>query len=316
MNYIQSIILKFRIIISIVIAIFLLALFGFWINKSPLENEVFVSIENGSTLRDISEKLKESEVIKSRSVFSIMATTKGFHNTLRSGIYKFNSSDSITKTIERLSKGDYQVPVVKIQIPEGSTVKQIVDLVASSFSLSKEELYEELKDKEGYLFPDTYYFYMTSSVKEISEKLSETFDEKIATLNLDLNEKSLSDIIIMASIIEKEATADSRQEVSNILWSRLDINMPLQVDAPFVYEREKGTFDLTIADLKEDSPYNTYTRRGLPPTPISNPGLDSIKAAAFPAETPYLYFLTGNDGDMYYAKTFEGHKDNKEKYIY
>lgn len=119
----------------------------------------------------------------------------------------------------------------------------------------------------------------------------------------------------MASIIEKEATSDSMQEVSNILWHRIDINMPLQVDASFVYERNKHTFELSSDDLKKDSPYNTYIRHGLTPTAISNPGIQAILAAAFPKPTKNLYFLTGYDGKMYYAKTLKEHESNKEKYL-
>jgi UPF0755 protein len=119
----------------------------------------------------------------------------------------------------------------------------------------------------------------------------------------------------MASIIEKEATADSMQEVSNILWHRIDIHMPLQVDASFVYERNKHTFELSIEDLQTDSPYNTYVRYGLTPTPISNPGIQALIAAAFPKETKNLYFLTGTDGKMYYAQTLKEHEANKEKYF-
>lgn len=316
MNRILLIIKKFKIALSIIFGLIFLIAFIFWLNISPLQDETFVSIENGSTLRDIAGTLKEAGAIKSKSAFSILATTKGFHNKLRSGIYKLNSYDSMSHIIERFSDGDYQVPIVRLQIPEGSTVKQIANIIGTTFNIPEAELIQEMKDKEGYLFPDTYYFYMTSTSTEIVQKLSETFENKISELKLDPEGTPLSDIIIMASIIEKEADQDSKQEVGNILWKRLEIDMPLQVDAPFVYEREKGTFDLTLDDLREDSLYNTYTRKGLPPTPISNPGLEAIKAAAFPQETPYLYFLTGNDGNMYYAETFEGHKDNKEKYIY
>lgn len=120
----------------------------------------------------------------------------------------------------------------------------------------------------------------------------------------------------MASIIEGEADKDSKQAVSNILWKRIKLDMALQVDAPFVYSIGKGTFDLSNGDLKDkENPYNTYVNKGLPPTPISNPGLESLKAAATPAETPYLYFLTGHDGNMYYAETFEGHKKNRKLHL-
>ena len=120
----------------------------------------------------------------------------------------------------------------------------------------------------------------------------------------------------MASIIEGEADSYSRQEVADILWKRIDEDMPLQVDATFVYSIGKSTFDLTLNDLRnEDNPYNSYVFRGLPPTPINNPGIKAIRSAARQNDTPYLFFLTGRDGNMYYASTFEAHKNNRRLYL-
>ena len=103
--------------------------------------------------------------------------------------------------------------------------------------------------------------------------------------------------------------------ISGILWKRIGMNMPLQVDAPFLYILGKTSAELTLADLKKDSPYNTYVNRGLPIGPIGNPGFSALRAAVFPASSPYLYYLSDNEGIMHYAKTFEEHKANKEKYL-
>jgi len=120
----------------------------------------------------------------------------------------------------------------------------------------------------------------------------------------------------MASILEGEAlTTSDRKLVAGVLWRRLEIGMPLQVDATFSYVNGKTTFELTLDDLKIDSPYNTYKYKGLPPTPINNPGLNSINAALYPTKTKYLYFLSGNDGKMHYARTFEEHKRNRQLYL-
>jgi len=120
----------------------------------------------------------------------------------------------------------------------------------------------------------------------------------------------------MASIIEAEArTTESRRIISGILWKRISLGMPLQVDSTFVYINGKNTYELTSDDLKIDSPYNTYVYKGLPPTPIGNPGLDAILAALYPKTSKYLYFLSSKSGDMYYATTFEQHKRNKELYL-
>ena len=131
-----------------------------------------------------------------------------------------------------------------------------------------------------------------------------------------LSSKDKSDIVAMASILEKEVkSSEDRRIVSGILWKRIKIGMALQVDATLDYERNKTSAELTAEDLKEDSPYNTYTRTGLPPSPINNPGLDAIKAALEPKASLYLYFLTDSDNNVHYAKDFEEHKRNKEKYL-
>jgi UPF0755 protein len=158
------------------------------------------------------------------------------------------------------------------------------------------------------------------TTEEIIDTLEKTFKQKINTPETkqkvkELN-RSLEEIIIFASIVEKESTKDAQQEVANILWERLNIDMPLQVDATFVYSINKGTFDLTQEDLKNGyNPYNTYTHKGLPPTPIGNPGLSSIEAVLNPTSTENLYFLTGKDGEMYYASNFEQHKRNRALYL-
>ena len=120
----------------------------------------------------------------------------------------------------------------------------------------------------------------------------------------------------MASVLEKEVRdAKDMKIVSGIFWKRIEMGMALQADSTLDYERNKTSAELTSDDLKTDSPYNTYTRSGLPPTPIDNPGLNAITAALNPTASPYLYFLTDKDGKVYYAKTFEEHKKNKAKYL-
>ena len=172
--------------------------------------------------------------------------------------------------------------------------------------------------KEGYLFPDTYLFLPNSEITQVLSFMKNNFDKKIQSIESEIIEfkKPLNDVIIMASILEEEARkTDTRRTIAGILWKRLSVGMPLQVDVTFQYINGKKTFELTTEDLKIDSPYNTYKYRGLPPTPISNPGLDSILSAITPIETPYFYFLSDKDGNMHYAKTFSEHKKNKELYL-
>ena len=145
-----------------------------------------------------------------------------------------------------------------------------------------------------------------------------TFDDKIAIIqdDIDLSTRNMKDIIIMASILEKEASNDiDRKIISGILWKRIDTNMPLQVDVPFYYSLNKTSSQLTTENLRADSPYNTYTRKGLPIGPITNPGLASIEASLHPQLSKYWYFLSDKSGTMHYAITHDDHVANKAKYL-
>lgn len=281
------------------------------------KEETVVTISQGDSVKSVAQKLKEKNVIQSKTLFTNIVILFNLDSKIVAGDYIFETNHSVFKVLDRISKGEYGIGVKKITLIEGLTVIEMAEILSKEFNtIIKKEFIEKATPYEGYLFPDTYYFVENVSIEEIILKLRTTFDEKIAQENEILtSEKSLKDIVIMASIIEKEATRESMQEVSNILWYRLNITMPLQVDAGFVYERGKHTFELTLDDLKEDSPYNTYVRYGLTPTPISNPGIQALKAAAFPEATKNLYFLTGDDGAMYYAQTLKQHAANKEKYF-
>lgn len=276
-----------------------------------------VTISKGDSVKIISQKLKEQKVIQSQSLFTNIVIFFNLDNKIVAGDYIFKSPHTIHDVIKRISTGDYQIQVKKITLIEGLTVIEMADILSKEFyNIKREEFIEKALPYEGYLFPDTYYFAENVTPDEVITKMRGTFDEKIAEDGTILqSKKSLKDIVIMASIIEKEATADTMQEISNILWHRLDITMPLQVDASFVYERGKHTFELSLEDLRTDSPYNTYVRYGLTPTPISNPGLSALKAAAYPEPTKNLYFLTGDDGEMYYAQTLKQHEANKDKHF-
>lgn len=274
-------------------------------------------IEQGETLTQISDRLRDAELIRSRSFFNIQALIRGDSDSLKSGVYIFDEALTTTQIIGKLSNADFGLETRQITFPEGSTRREIAE-IASGFLPSFDVEAFMLETREGYLFPDTYRFFETASAQDVRIELEKTFAEKISLIEdrIRMSGRTKEEIIIMASIIEKEAdTAESRRIVSDILWRRLDINMPLQVDATFVYSINRGTFDLTRDDLALDGPYNTYTRTGLPPTPIANPGYDAIEAALTPIETEYLYFLTGVDGEMYYAETLEGHRINREKYL-
>jgi UPF0755 protein len=153
---------------------------------------------------------------------------------------------------------------------------------------------------------------------DVIKILKDNFNKKIDNLSNKIKSsgKTLKDIVIMASIIEKESNGDDdRVAISSILWKRIENKMPLQVDATFLFLIGKESSELTRADLGLKSPYNTYINKGLPPGPISNPGIETLTAAMSPVKTQYLFYLHDKDGVVHYAKTFEEHKKNKQKYL-
>lgn len=156
-------------------------------------------------------------------------------------------------------------------------------------------------------------------MEEFINRARNQFDAQIASIqdDIDASPYTLEDIVIMASIIEKEATNDftEQQMISGILWKRIEIGMLLQVDAPFMYTIGKGSAQLTRSDLAMDSPYNTYRYTGLPPTAIGSPSLSALRAAATPIESPYLFYLHGNDGIVRYGRNFDEHILNRQRHL-
>ena len=277
-----------------------------------------VVIEKGTGLAEISGKLEDGGFIKNKYAFALYARAFGKSKKIKYGKYLFNEPISVFALASRLTKGEFGFKPVKVVIPEGLTVKEIAELflavkppsgglTAKSFeNFNKQEFLEKTKDMEGYLFPDTYLFLPSAETKQVIETMRDNFKKKVGDVE--------KDIIIMASLIEKEVPdSNDRKVVSGILWKRLKLGMALQVDAVFPYIT--GKREVLLDDLKIDSPYNTYLYKGLPPGPIANPGLDAIEAARNPEETPYLYYLSGKDGKTHFAKTFVEHLKNKERYL-
>jgi UPF0755 protein len=218
-----------------------------------------------------------------------------------------------------MALGDHGMETLKVTLPEGLTTSEMAKVLSKVLpNFASEVFLADAKGSEGYLFPDTYFFFSTATSGEVLFALKEDFDKKTAPLKVEAvaQGKNWNDILVMASIVEEEAaTPEDRRIVSGILWKRLASGMRLQVDATFAYTIGKGSLELTVDDLKSDSPYNTYMIKGLPPTPIANPGLDSIEAALHPTASLYVYYLSDKNGVMHYSKTFDEHKLAKAKYL-
>ncbi len=276
-----------------------------------------ITIPDGVGLYSLAEGLKEDKIIRSPFLFRTIAILLGGERDMKAGQYFMPDPQNVFVIAWRVFYGDYDIETVKITIPEGFNVSKISSLFDNRFKLFDHESFMSLAP-EGYLFPDTYFIPITTTASSTIKLFNDNFARQISSSMPIINssKRTLKEIITMASIIENEAKfREDRNIVSGILWKRIDLGIPMQVDASFIYVNGKTTKDLTLTDLKIDSPYNTYLYRGLPPTPISNPGLESITAALNPAVTPYLYFLTGDDGVMYYSRTFDEHVAKKFKYI-
>lgn len=294
-----------------------LSIFIWQIAPKDFYGTKILKIEEGQTLRDVSSSLKEEGLIRSKRLFEFSVSVLGDQTKILPGEYKFTKPEPVFMIAMHVLKGDIFSDVVKITIPEGYTSFEISKLLDSKLENFDEKAFMTLaKNKEGYLFPDTYFIKMASSPESIIQKLSDEFDLKTKDLLSKETAQRKKEIIIMASILEKEAKTPQEQKViSGILWKRIKEKMALQVDAPFMYILGKSSSELTLADLAITSAYNTYKNRGLPPTAISNPGIDAINAAKNPVSSPYYFYLHGDDGEIHYAKNFAEHKINKAKYI-
>jgi len=197
---------------------------------------------------------------------------------------------------------------VKVTIPEGYTVKDIARKLRPFKNFDQENFLAVASKYEGRLFPDTYFLGGMENENDVLRMMLNNFYKKVG--------KTDEKILIMASILEKEAKKKEDMEIiSGILWKRLSNDIPLQVDSTLSYYNGKTSEQMTKEDLSFDSPYNTYIYKGLPPTPICNPGLRAINAAKNPKDSPYWYYLSDNDGNIHYAKTLEEHNANKKRYL-
>jgi UPF0755 protein len=277
------------------------------------------TVDKGVGLSSLSATLAKNNIIKSPFWFKVFSVLYGGTKGIKSGDYALKSRESVMNMADRISEGDFELVPVKLTIPEGLNVFEMAKLISKNFSkITEKDFIAQAKADEGYLFPDTYLFLPNVTTADLLPVLKENFAKRIATIKSEITnfKKPLADIIKVASIVEEEAvTTESRRVVAGILWRRLSIEMALQVDTSFKYINGKGTAELTLADLKIDSPYNSYLYKGLPPTPIANPGLDSILATVTPTKTDYLYFLTDDKGGMHYARTYAEHLQNKELYL-
>lgn len=277
-----------------------------------------ITIEPGLSAAAIADELAAQGVVRSSDLLYIAIIL--FHDPLevKAGAYVFREPQSTFSIARQITEDNPQTEHITLTFIEGSSVTDYA-LVAENRlpEFDPTEFNVGAAKYEGMLFPDTYYVPYTFTVDELIELLLNTYEEQTAEL-FAVNTTGLSEyeVVTLASIVEREANSEeSMRMVAGILQNRMEAGMPLQADASMEYVLDKPLGALTPEDLKIDSPYNTYLYTGLPPTPIGNPGLNSITAVLDPIVSDYYYYLTGNDGVFYYAETYETHLSNIERYL-
>jgi UPF0755 protein len=293
-----------------------------WFFLRPAEaltKGVIVTYEEATPFGTLLVSMKKKDLVRSVVLMRAFVEIYGAHSRIPAGEYYIKEGSWLPEIAKQLAKGDHQIPTVKVTFPEGLTNREMSELLTAKLpGFASEEFMTLAEKEEGYLFPNTYDFFATVKPEKIIGMLREEFTDQVATISEELraSKKTEKEMVIMASILEGEVGAEAdRKIVSGILWKRIAKDMPLQVDATFVYLLGKGSADLTLKDLSVDSPYNTYRNKGLPPGPINNPGLSAMRAALSPEDSPYFFYLSDEDGVTHYAKTFDEHKANKAKYL-
>jgi UPF0755 protein len=290
------------------------------VNRTDTSNKIFV-INQGQNVDSIAQSLSKEGLIRSRIVFFMVVKMKGFDKNIQAGTFGLSPSMDVYTIAKELTHGTSDK---RVTIIEGLRKEEIGEIFSREFGIPEVE-FTNTAD-EGYLFPDTYDIPTHASAENIIAILTKTFNEKYtAEIAAKAAQQNLTkaQVVTLASIVEKEAKGDDRQQVASILLKRLKNGWPLQADATVQYalgyqkdEKRWWKKFTNLTDLKIDSPYNTYTNEGLPPGPICSPGIASIEAVvnADPS-TPYFFYLHDTKGQIHYAKTNEEHERNIHKYL-
>lgn len=308
----------------VVIIIFLLLIFtasGWWQSQlsqvsSDKETKIVI-IPKGVSVDSIANLLKKENLIKSPLAFKILVKQKGYASKLQAGTFKLSPSKKAEEILNILIGGPDEVWVTFL---EGWRVEEDEAELAKSFGDASKKF--TTLAKEGYMFPDTYLFPKEISMEKVAEVMRTNFDKKYSDdLKTQIKSKGLTDVqgVILASIVEREARSDeARKMVASILLKRIKIGMKLDVDSTVQYalgfqaaEKSWWKRQITKDDKAINSPYNTYINPGLPPAPICNPSLSSLKAVAnADPNIPYLYYYHDSKGNSHYGKTLEEHLEN------
>jgi len=320
----------FFIILLILLGASYLTISHYIYNNPCVKEDVVVAIPAGSGLSGISIKLMESGVIVNDKLFILFVIKEGWQDDLKAGEYKFEKGATMSDVANKIVQGDVQLD--KVTIPEGLTVKEIARLLGEKGVVSESDFIQETQNKEliedllgpgvnsleGYLFPETYSYSRSLASKELITLMVQRFKAVYEPLSSLRNKINLTDteILTLASIVEKETGAGfERPIISAVFQNRLRIGMKLDSDPTVIYGMGNNyNGNLRKRDLRQYTEYNTYVIKGLPPSPIANPGEDSIMAVLNPADVKYLYFVSKGDGTHHFSNSLREHQNAVNKY--
>jgi len=308
-------------IVSIVIIVYFY--FTYFLNLPPNNfpiSKVF-EVKKGDTVKDVAVNLEKNNYIQSALLFAF-GPKKYPNQNIKAGKYVFNQEMTTWEIYKEMIKGNSIPEYKKFTIIPGEAnyiiakkISQIMD------NIEEDDFLVAARPYEGKLYPDTYFLPLDADAKTVVNIFVNNFNKKIKLNKLKIPKEKEKEILIIASLVESEASTGSYEEkriVAGIIYNRLEKKMPLQIDATFLYLKKIKPGEKRViykSDFKKNSKYNTYKNIGLPPTPISNPGIQSIKAALNPKKTKYMYYLNDKDGNFHFSVTGKEHINKVNKYL-
>ena len=282
-----------------------------------------VTIEQGTSVQMIAEQLASQNIVKSELLLHLTLRFGVDATAIQAGTYQFTNPLTTTEVAEKLVSGEIYHELISVTFIEGMRAQEYAASASAALTkVSREEFLVKSKGLEGSLFPETYFVPEDFSTEQLIDLLTNTHHTTLTELLANSDPVLTNEgVVILASIVEREAnTPESMATVAGVFLNRMEIGMPLQADASIEYVIDTPLGKLApgqlATELRElDSPYNTYLNPGLPPTPIGNPGRTALAAVISPIESDYFYYITGNDGEFYYAETYNQHLTNIERHL-
>jgi peptidoglycan lytic transglycosylase G len=290
-----------------------------FLDRSLPADSVQVVISRGSTFGDIASLLQERGVISNAIAFRLLARVQRDDTDVRAGAYAFAPHATAAEILNQLLTGGAQV-ATWVTIPEGFTAKQIAQRLQDEGIGSASAFDRAFRGHEGFLFPSTYLVPLAATPAQVTRMFTDQFAKELpsdAAQRARALHVTVPQAVTVASLVEREAKIEAdRPMIAGVIYNRLRQGIPLQVDATIEYALPAHKTELSLRDLRVNSPYNTYAHAGLPPTPIANPGLPSLEAALHPAKTDDLYYVYCGNGHHVFAKTLAEHQANVERCLH